>query len=168
MLFVNAIAVRHMIASQSLAFDGYLTGENVVRRIVGGGSGLNNPKSLFAPQAKRMMECRMSFKSRRDKNKSHPANKCAHMVIAQSNPFCWRSKQRLSLQIRPTSGPSKLTTNHHLRRAHGVSRAGAVNATIARMSEAIQRTGITNRTADAVGSPEAWWIDRHSQGSLST
>jgi len=39
MLFVNAIAVRHMIASESLAFDGYLTGENVVRRIGDGGSG---------------------------------------------------------------------------------------------------------------------------------
>ena len=28
-------------------------------------------------------------------NKSLHANKCAHMVIAKSNPFCLRSKQRL-------------------------------------------------------------------------
>jgi hypothetical protein len=29
----------------------------------------------------------------------HAANKCEHMVIAKSNPFCLRSKQRRSLQI---------------------------------------------------------------------
>ncbi|RLS36001.1 MAG: hypothetical protein DWH78_09500 [Planctomycetota bacterium] len=53
------------------------------------------PKSLFAPRTKRMMECSMFVKSHRSQDKGHLSRKCAHMVVAKSNPFCSRSKQRL-------------------------------------------------------------------------
>ena len=37
----------------------------------------------------------MFIKSHRSQDKGHLSRKCAHMVVAKSNPFRLRSKQRL-------------------------------------------------------------------------
>jgi hypothetical protein len=56
-----------------------------------------------------MLECSISFKSHMGQNKSLHTNKCEHMVIAKSNPFCLRSKQRLSFWVLMAPGHLPLT-----------------------------------------------------------